>query len=116
MLKKLQSELLLALSKTDKLKIRGLPRLMVYLFLLLIISCILLFIVAWSWDWYTTGKPNLPVMIQMVVAMTSMSFIAAVGFFGKAMVDKDGDGIPDSFEDNAPPGANNEMREEKGER
>lgn len=116
MLKKLQSELLLALSKTDKLKIRGLPRLMVYLFLLLIISCILLFIAAWSWDWYTTGKPNLPVMIQMVVAMTSMSFIAAVGFFGKAMVDKDGDGIPDPFEDNAPGGANNEMREEKGER
>ena len=37
-------------------------------------------------------------MIQFITAITSVSFIAAVGFFGKAMVDKDNDGIPDEWE------------------
>ena len=74
------------------------PRLMVYLFLLLVIICILLFMAAWSWQWKTTGKADLAIMIQFITAITSVSFVAAVGFFGKAMVDSNHDGIPDEFE------------------
>ncbi len=71
---------------------------MVYLFLLLVIICILLFIAAWTWQWKTTGKADLAIMIQFITAITSVSFVAAVGFFGKAMVDSNHDGIPDEFE------------------
>ena len=71
---------------------------MVYLFLLLVIICILLFMAAWSWQWKTTGKADLAIMIQFITAITSVSFVAAVGFFGKAMVDSNHDGIPDEFE------------------
>ena len=98
MLKKIQNMLVVALSKTDKLQIRGMPRVMVYLFLLLVIICMLLFMAAWSWQWNTTGKADLSIMIQFITAITSVSFIAAVGFFSKAMVDKDNDGIPDEWE------------------
>lgn len=98
MLKKIQNVLVAALSKTDKLQIRGMPRLMVYLFLLLVIICMLLFMAAWSWQWNTTGKADLAIMIQFITAITSVSFIAAVGFFGKAMVDSNHDGIPDEWE------------------
>ena len=65
-----------------------------------------LFIAAWSWQWKTTGKADLAIMIQFITAITSVSFIAAVGFFGKAMVDSDHDGIPDEFEK----GGNNNVR------
>jgi hypothetical protein len=98
LLKKIQNMLVVALSKTDKLQIRGMPRVMVYLFLLLVIICMLLFMAAWSWQWNTTGKADLSIMIQFITAITSVSFIAAVGFFSKAMVDKDNDGIPDEWE------------------
>lgn len=53
---------------------------------------------AWSWQWKTTGKADLAIMIQFITAITSVSFVAAVGFFGKAMVDSNHDGIPDEFE------------------
>ena len=98
MLEKLQNILLTAVNKVDKLEIRGMPRVMVYLFLCIVIFCLLLFLTAWIWQWHDTGRPELSILIQFVNAITSVSFIAAVGFFGRAMLDKDDNGVPDEFE------------------
>ena len=98
MLEKIQDACIKALSKVDKLEIRGMPRAMVYLFLFIVIFCLLLFLAAWIWQWHDTGKAELSILIQFVNAITSVSFIAAVGFFGRAMLDKDDNGIPDEFE------------------
>ena len=88
MLDKVQNACIKALSKVDKLEIRGMPRVMVYLFLFIVIFVLLLFLTAWIWQWHDTGKAELSILIQFVNAITSVSFIAAVGFFGRAMLDK----------------------------
>lgn len=98
MLEKIQNACIKALSKVDELEIRGMPRVMVYLFLFIVIFCLLLFLAAWIWQWHDTGNAELSILIQFVNAITSVSFIAAVGFFGRAMLDKDDNGIPDEFE------------------
>ena len=48
--------------------------------------------------WCVTKEPPLPIMIQFIAAITSVSFVAAIAFFGKALIDEDGNGIPDEFE------------------
>ena len=50
MLDKVQNACIKALSKVDKLEIRGMPRIMVYLFLFIVIFCLLLFLTAWN-EW-----------------------------------------------------------------
>jgi len=37
-------------------------------------------------------------MSVFIGKITSVSFVATIGFFDKILVDKDGDGIPDEFE------------------
>lgn len=98
MMEKLQNVLLSALSKIDNLQIKGMPRIMVYLFLFIVLLCLTLFIAAWCVDWHDKGTANLSILIQFVNAITSVSFIAAVGFFGRAMIDSNNDGTPDEFE------------------
>lgn len=98
MISKIQTILVTSLQKIDKLQIKGMPMVMVYLFLFLLILSILLFIGAWVWLWVMTMKPELVIMIQFITAITSVPAIGAIGFFGKALVDKDGDDIPDEFE------------------
>ncbi len=97
-MQKLQNIIIESLSKIDSVQIKGMPRVMVYLFLFIVLGCLGLFISAWCVDWYGKGNADLSIMIQFVNAITSVSFIAAVGFFGKALVDKDDNGIPDEFE------------------
>ena len=87
-----------AIEKTAAFQIRGAPRLMVYTFVILVLLCITLFIGGWVFVWFMTSEPPLPVMIQFIAAITSASFVAAIGFFGKALVDEDDNGIPDEFE------------------
>ena len=87
-----------AIEKTAAFQIRGAPRLMVYTFVILVLLCITLFIGGWVFVWFMTSEPPLPVMIQFIAAITSVSFVAAIGFFGKALVDEDDNGIPDEFE------------------
>lgn len=98
MIEKIQNIILSALSKIDNFQIKGMPRIMVYLFLFIVLLCLTLFIAAWCVDWSSRGTANLAIMIQFVNAITSVSFIAAVGFFGRAMIDKDDNGTPDEFE------------------
>lgn len=97
-MKKIQNILIESLAKIDGFQIKGMPRIMVYLFLFIVLLCLVLFIGAWCTAWYRSGSADLSIMIQFVNAVTSASFIAAVGFFGKALVDKDDNGIPDEFE------------------
>lgn len=85
-------------ARVGALSIKGASKGMIYLFLLILFICIILFVLAWAADWIHTGAGNLQAMTAFIQMMTSVSFIAAVGFFGKALIDNDDDGIPDSFE------------------
>lgn len=85
-------------AKTSRLKIARAPKIMVYWFLVHVLLCIVLFIAAWVYDWVQTGRGNLQAMTVFIQTLTSVSFIAAVVFFGKALIDDDGDGVPDEFE------------------
>ena len=87
-----------ALTKVDAFKIQGASRFMIYSFVGLVLMCIILFILGWIYTWQKTGSVNLSDMSAFIGEITSVSFIAAIGFFGRALVDKDGDGIPDEFE------------------
>lgn len=98
MLGKARNYLKAAIEKTAAFQIRGAPRLMVYTFVILVLLCITLFIGGWVFVWFMTSEPPLPIMIQFIAAITSVSFVAAIGFFGKALVDEDDNGIPDEFE------------------
>lgn len=86
------------ITKTNKLEIAHAPKTMVYWFLAHVLLCIVLFIAAWVYDWMETGRGNLQAMTIFIQTLTSVSFIAAVGFFGKALIDDDNDGVPDDFE------------------
>lgn len=95
---KLKKILLTALNQTGKMQIARAPKIMIYWFLAHVLLCIVLFIGAWIHDWIQTGRGNLQAMTVFIQTLTSVSFIAAVGFFGKALIDDDDDGIPDDFE------------------
>ena len=98
MMGKLRRAVRSAVRKLAAFQIRGAPRLMIYIFVMLILFCIMLFIGGWAFVWYRTAEPPLPVMIQFIAAITSVSFVAAIGFFGRALIDGDDNGIPDTFE------------------
>ena len=55
MMEKLQNLILSALSKIDNLQIKGMPRIMVYIFLFIVLLCLTLFIAAWCVDWNDKG-------------------------------------------------------------
>lgn len=98
MMARIESAILSALSKIDKLEIKGAPRLMVYFFVAVVAAALLLFIGAWVSAWAQKGAADLSIMIQFINSVTSVSFVAAVGFFGRAMIDSNGDGTPDEFD------------------
>ena len=95
---KLKQLLLTALSRTGKMQIAHAPKIMIYWFLVHVLLCIVLFIGAWIHDWIQSGRGNLQAMTIFIQTLTSVSFIVAVGFFGKALIDDDDDGVPDEFE------------------
>ncbi len=96
---KLKQLLLTALNCTVKMQIARAPKIMIYWFLAHVLLCITLFIGAWIYDWIQTGRGNLQAMTAFIQTLTSVSFIAAVGFFGKALIDDDDNGVPDEFEE-----------------
>ena len=98
MLERLQTAARAAVERVAALHIKGAPRLMVYLFIIIIFSAIGAFLAGWCFNWWTAGKADLPVMIQFLGAGSSVSFVAAVAFFGRALIDSDDDGIPDEFQ------------------
>lgn len=97
-MKKLQKVLLNILGSLGRMKVRGLPRALVITIMFLIIGSVLLYLVSWCWLWWLKGQVDLPALNMLLQTLTGVSFIAAVGFIGKSLVDDDGDGVPDPWE------------------
>lgn len=97
-MKKLQKVLLNILGSVGRMKVRGLPRALVIVLMLLIIGSIFLYCAGWIWLWAVLGRVDLPALNMLLQTLTGVSFIAAIGFIGKSLVDDDGDGVPDDWE------------------
>ena len=108
-----------------KMKVRGLPRGLVIVLMLLIVGSAVLYLAGWGWIWAVGGRPDLPALNQLLQTLTSASFIAAAGFIVKALVDEDNDSIPDYLqkenkegepnEDIYQPGPRSGYRQRRGE-
>lgn len=97
-MKKLQGVLLNLLGSVGRMKVRGLPRALVIILMLLIIGSIILYLSGWVWLWAFQGRVDLPALNMLIQTLTGVSFIAAIGFIGKSLVDDDGDGVPDPWQ------------------
>ena len=105
-MKKLQKVLLNILGSLGRMKVRGLPRALVIVLMLLIIGSVLLFLAGWIWLWAALRRVDLPALNALLQTLTGASFIAAVGFIGKGLIDADGDGVPDQWEQEKEGGTN----------
>ena len=97
-MKQAQKVLLQALSAVGRMKVRGLPRALIIVLMLLIIGSIFLYWAGWIWLWAVLGRVDLPALNMLLQTLTGVSFIAATGFIGKSLVDEDEDGVPDEWE------------------
>lgn len=97
-MKKVQDAMLKVLRSVGRMKVRGLPRALVIILMLLIIGSIILYLSGWVWLWAFQGKVDLPAMNMLLQTLTGASFIAAIGFIGKGLIDDDNDGIPDEWQ------------------
>lgn len=97
-MKRLHGVLLNLMGSLGRMKVRGLPRALVIVLMLLIIGSIFLYWAGWIWLWAVLGRVDLPALNMLLQTLTGVSFIAAVGFIGKSLVDDDGDGVPDDWE------------------
>lgn len=92
----LKAGALKALRRTAKLKVKGLSLLLIRTIILLIILAIILYFWGWLFNCTRKGIADLPAMNELIKTLTGTSFIAAVGFLGKALLDEDGDGESDA--------------------
>ena len=97
-MKKIQDAMLKVLGSVGRMKVKGLPRALVIVLMLLIIGSVLLYLAGWIWLWAALRRVDLPALNALLQTLTGASFIAAVGFIGKGLIDADGDGIPDQWE------------------
>lgn len=97
-MKKIQDALLKLMGSVGRMKVKGLPRALVIVLMLLIIGSVCLYLAGWVWLWAFQGKVDLPAMNMLLQTLTGVSFIAAIGFIGKSLVDEDEDGVPDEWE------------------
>ena len=93
-----QKTLLTLLGALGRMKVRGLPRALVIVLMLLIIGSVCLYLAGWVWVWAFQRRVDLPALNMLLQTLTGASFIAAVGFIGKSLIDDDGDGVPDDWE------------------
>lgn len=78
--------------------LRGTPLVIIYFFLFLLLLSLILYIGAWCYIWYCKGTAELAALNQFISTIVSAPFMAAIGFFARKVVDKDGNGIPDEDE------------------
>ena len=97
-MKRLHGLLLNLMGSLGRMKVRGLPRALVIVLMLLIIGSIFLYWAGWIWLWAALGRVDLPALNMLLQTLTGVSFIAAIGFIGKSLVDEDEDGVPDDWE------------------
>lgn len=110
-MKKVQKVLLQALSAVGRMKVRGLPRALVIVLMLLIIGSVLLYLAGWIWLWAALRRVDLPALNALLQTLTGASFIAAIGFIGKGLIDADGDGVPDQWEQEKEGGTNESIHQ-----
>lgn len=97
-MKKIQDAMLKVLGSVGRMKVRGLPRALVIVLMLLIIGSVVLYLAGWIWLWAALRRVDLPALNALLQTLTGASFIAAVGFIGKGLIDADGDGVPDEWQ------------------
>lgn len=95
---RIQKTLLTLLGSLGRMKVRGLPRALVIILMLLIIDSVVLYLAGWIWLWAALRRVDLPALNALLQTLTGASFIAAIGFIGKGLIDADGDGVPDQWE------------------
>ena len=105
-MKKIQDALLKLMGSVGRMKVKGLPRALVIVLMLLIIGSVLLYLAGWIWLWAALRRVDLPALNALLQTLTGASFIAAVGFIGKGLIDADGDGVPDQWEQEKEGGTN----------
>lgn len=72
---------------------------------------ILLFNIAFCYNWYSGGKAEISTLIQFLTVLVGTQFTSAILLIGKGFVDNDGNGVPDVLEDSQ----NKTTEEGKGE-
>lgn len=97
-MKKIQDAMLKVLGSVGRMKVKGLPRALVIILMLLIIGSIILYLSGWVWLWAFQSRVDLPALNMLLQTLTGASFIAAVGFIGKSLIDEDRNGIPDEWQ------------------
>ena len=97
-MKKIQDAMLKVLGSVGRMKVKGLPRALVIVLMLLIIGSVVLYLAGWVWVWAFQRRVDLPALNMLLQTLTGVSFIAAIGFIGKSLVDEDEDGVPDEWE------------------
>ncbi len=100
MIHQITKDALRAMSNLGKMKVRGLPRAFIIILMLLLVFTIIFYLTGCGFVWWKMMTPPLMEINQLINTLTSVSFIAAIGFIGKAMVDDDGDGTPNIWEEN----------------
>lgn len=105
-MKKIQDAMLKVLGSVGRMKVKGLPRALVIVLMLLIIGSVVLYLAGWIWLWAALRRVDLPALNSLLQTLTGASFIAAVGFIGKGLIDADGDGVPDQWEQEKEGGTN----------
>jgi hypothetical protein len=98
-LSKLKEGAINALRKTAKMKVKGLSLLLIRTVILLVIIAVLMYFGGWMYKLLYKQVADLPAMNELIKTLTSTSFIAAIGFLGKALLDEDGDGESDACQD-----------------
>lgn len=63
-----------------------------------------LLVCGWLYQWWATGRPDLPLLVSYFREYTAVSVVAAVTFLSVFNVDKNNDGRPDAAESKAAEG------------
>lgn len=97
MITKIEGFIKSAIGILPKIKGTGsLPMWVVILFGFFYLLLFVLFIVAWTDDWLTKGKPELVILDNFI--KTAAGATVVIAFIASYLVDKDKDGIPDAVE------------------
>lgn len=95
MIEKLKELIVTTIDNTGRMKIRGAPRFLVISWIVLIWTVVVLYIAGCLYVFYTTSRVEFQALIALLQVITGVAFVSAAGYLIKALVDEDGDGIPD---------------------
>lgn len=64
----------------------------------LVIVIIMLYLVAWTALWYSTGRPDLSSLLELIKVVTNPYFVGFITFIVGYLADKNKNGVPDPLE------------------